>query len=305
LEFGCFQIVTGITVDPPAIDPFQPRGVLLLEGRLYTLNRFPVHDDDPDYTVPTIGFDVSGVTAVPISGHLELYSGDQPECDLWGNGPAGDTSEVTATFRRAETVPVVDIRATDPDGKIYECTEEWENLLETLRDIAFDSCPCVENCETGGTGGSGGSGTGGSGGSVGVEYCASYTPVSHACDVAPTFGETVFVNIDGSAMTYTMNAGPFSNDVFASAFDVSATGTWDGTTGTGTGEFVEDPNWPRNHPQECAAPQARLSFDLTFASGLAEFSGPISFDVMLDANCGSSMCFASATVMTATRGPCQ
>ncbi len=298
LEFGCFQVVTGIRTDPPAIDPFQPRGVLLLEGRVYTLNSF-----DADYTVPTIGFDLSGVTAVPVSGDLELYSGDQPDCGLWGEGIDGNTSKVTATFRRAETVPVVDIRAEDPDGSIYECTEEWENLLQTLRDIAFDSCPCVAICGTGGAGGSGGSG---SGGSVGVEYCASYTPVSHACDVAPTFGEAVLVNIDGSAMTYTMNAGPFSNDVFASAFDVSATGTWDGTTGAGTGEFVEDPNWPRpgNHPQGCAAPQARLTFDLTFASGLAEFSGLVSFDVMLDANCGSSMCFASATVMTATRGPC-
>ena len=299
LEFACFEVVTGIRVDPPAIDPFQPRGVLILENRVYTLNSF----GESDYTVPSIGFDLSGVTAVPISGYLELHSGNQDvDCGTGGALP-GDTSEVTATFRRAETVPVVDIRATDLDGKIYECTEEWENLLETLRDIAFDSCPCV-NCGTGGTGGSGGSGTGGSGGSVGVEYCASYTPVSHACDVAPAFGETVFVNIDGSAITYTMNAGPFSNDVFASAFDVSATGTWDGTTGAGTGEFVEDPDWPRNHPQGCAAPQARLTFDLTFASGLAEFSGPISFDVMLDANCGSSMCFASATVMNATRGPC-
>jgi hypothetical protein len=297
LEFGCFQVVTGIRTDPPAIDPFQPRGVLLLEGRVYTLNRFVA---DTNYTVPTIGFDLSGVTAVPVSGYLELYSGDQPDCDLWGASIDGDTSKVTATFRRAETVPVVDIRAEDPDGSIYECTEEWENLLQTLRDIAFDSCPCVENC---GTGGTGGSGTGGSGGSVGVEYCASYTLFSHACDVAPTFGEAVLVNIDGSAMTYTMNAGPFSNDTFASAFDVSATGTWDGTTGAGTGEFVEDPNWPRLHPQGCAAPQARLTFDLTFASALAEFSGPISFDVMLDADCGSSLCFASATV-TGTRGPC-
>jgi len=295
LEFACFEVVTGIRVDPPAIDPFQPRGVLILENRVYTLNSF----GESDYTVPSIGFDLSGVTAVPISGYLELHSGNQNvDCSTGGALP-GDTSEVTATFRRAETVPVVDIRATDVDGKIYECTEEWENLLQTLRDIAFDSCPCA-NC---GTGGTGGSGTGGSGGSVGVEYCASYTLFTHACDVAPTFGETVFVNIDGSAMTYTMNAGPFSNDVLASAFDVSATGTWDGTTGAGTGEFVEDPGWPNNHPQGCAAPQAQLTFDLTFASGLAEFSGPISFDVMLDANCGSSMCFASATV-TGTRGPC-
>jgi hypothetical protein len=72
----------------------------------------------------------------------------------------------------------VGIVAEGSDGKRFECTVEWENLLNTLRDLtAFDRCPCVENCGTGGTGGSGGSGTGGSCGTgpavinyVGWEY---------------------------------------------------------------------------------------------------------------------------------------
>jgi hypothetical protein len=187
-------------------------------------------------------------------------------------------------------VPVVDIRAEESGGTIYECTEEWENLLETLRDIAFESCPCVENCGTGGTGGSGGS--------VGDEYCARHTLFSHTCFPAPEFGEDVTVAIDASAITYTMPVGGLQEPGLS--FAVGATGTLNGTTGTGTG----DPITADSGAAGCTAPEARLRFDIMFEdSTLAAYDGMINVDFTLDPNCGSSICFASANV-SGTKGPC-
>ena len=154
--FACINISTKIATSPLAIEYFYPQGVLALDFQGFTLNGVP----EPE----SIGFDLSSGRAVPNSGRLTLFSGDPLNC-FQPRPPPGDGSFATAAFRLEADDALVDIRAETSSGTVYECTEEWENLLETLRDVtAFDSCPCV-NCGTGGTGGSGGSGgTGGTGG---------------------------------------------------------------------------------------------------------------------------------------------
>lgn len=156
--FACINISTKIATSPLAIEYFYPQGVLALDSQGFTLNSVP----EPE----SIGFDLSSGRAVPNSGMLRLFSGDLFNCFPPEAGvPPGDGSFATASFRLETDDALVDIRAETSSGTVYECTEEWENLLDTLRDVtAFDSCPCV-NCGTGGTGGSGGSGgTGGTGG---------------------------------------------------------------------------------------------------------------------------------------------
>jgi len=142
MEFRCFEISTRIATKPLAIDSFRPRGVLLLDDLVFTLNSFEVEPEN-------IGFDLSGERAVPNSGTLTLFSGDEADCS--STFPEGDGSFATGSFRLEADDALVDIRAVAPNGTtVYECTETWENLLETLRDIVFASCPCVENCGTGG-----------------------------------------------------------------------------------------------------------------------------------------------------------
>jgi len=157
--FACFEISTKIGTSPLSIEYFRPRGVLALDSQVFTLNGYA---GDPE----SIGFDLSSGRAVPDSGTLRLLSGDSVNC--LGGDVAGDGSHVTAAFRLEADDALVDIRAETSSGTVYKCTEEWENLLETLRDVtAFDSCPCIASCGTGGTGGSGGSGgTGGTGGDI-------------------------------------------------------------------------------------------------------------------------------------------
>jgi len=131
LRLTCFEISTSIATSPFAINSFQPRGVLVLEGNVYTFNSF---DEEP----PDIGFDVSGGSAIPVSGTIELSSGDQAGCGL----APGDASSAQAELYQEGATTFVNVTATGADGKVYVCNEQWENLLATLRDLsAFESCP--------------------------------------------------------------------------------------------------------------------------------------------------------------------
>jgi len=126
LRVTCFEISTSIATSPFAINSFQPRGVLVLEGDVYTFNG------------PDIGFDVSGGSAIPVSGTIELSSGDQVGC---GEG-SGDGSSVQAELYQEGATTFVNVTATGADGTVYVCTEQWENLLATLGDLnAFERCP--------------------------------------------------------------------------------------------------------------------------------------------------------------------
>jgi hypothetical protein len=98
-------------------------------------------------------------------------------------------------------------------------------------------------------------------------------------------------------ITYTMTVGGLPATNAATDFDVYATGTLSGLMATGTGDFITG-----FEGGGCEPPEARLSFDIDFDDGtLATYSGTINFDFTLDANCGSSICFASASV---AGGPC-
>jgi hypothetical protein len=171
--------------------------------------------------------------------------------------------------------------------------------------ICEDSAEGPECVLEGGTGGSGGyGGSGGSGGSVGVAYCATYTPtpISTDCFPAPEFREDVTVAIEGSTITYTMTVGGLPtasvSDPTKYDFDVDAAGTLSGMMATGTGEFVTG---TASQDPDCNAPEAKLHFDIEFDETRANYDGTINFDFTLDANCGSSICFASASV---AGGPC-
>ena len=140
MVLSCFEVSLGLTVDPPppSITNFQAQGVVSLEGQYYTLSSrnigFPVSSEGP---------------AVPSKGSLTLTSGESGNC-VEGDH-RGDGSTATATFTSDGNVGIV---AEGSDGKRFECIEDWDDLLNTLRDLtAFDSCDCVENCGTGGTGG--------------------------------------------------------------------------------------------------------------------------------------------------------
>ncbi|MBW2686870.1 MAG: hypothetical protein JRE19_13285 [Deltaproteobacteria bacterium] len=189
LQLGCFDIDTTIDIgdkvcdeasdeagDPcvadddctnglcineaSAITVFKPRGVLSLfvdvkRAGVYTLNSVAVPPSPP---VPDIGFPPG--SSIPNSGSLTLHSGDligDEGCPAIKGGPfRGDGSTTTATFE------------SEPEGRVtievqglecFECETTWENLLDTLSDIAFpDSCDKVECGGTGGSGGSGGTG---------------------------------------------------------------------------------------------------------------------------------------------------
>jgi len=210
--------------------------------------------------------------------------------------------------------------ATGSDDRVYECTEEWEDLLQTLGDIAFNSCPCVENCGTGGTGGSGGTGgtggsgggagTGGSGGSLVPTHCVDYTLFSTECFPEPQFRKGVRIDIQGSSITYTMTVRGLptmatTQDPSRFDFHPYAAGTLSGMTATGAGEFITGKGSASPFPV-CAAPEARLSFDIDFDDGTRDtYEGTINFDFTLDPSCGSSICFASANVKGCPcPGPC-
>jgi len=172
LQLGCFDIDTtidiGDTAEESAITVFKPRGVLRLffdveKAGVYTLNSVAVPPSPP---VPNIGFPPG--SSIPNSGSLTLHSGDQigdEGCPAIKGGPfPGDGSTTTATFE------------SEPEGRVtievqglecFECETTWENLLNTLSDIAFpDSCDKVDCGGTGGSGGAGG--TGGTSGAVEV-----------------------------------------------------------------------------------------------------------------------------------------
>ncbi|MGB5522108.1 MAG: hypothetical protein WBM96_06045 [Polyangiales bacterium] len=273
LTFACFKVSMSISVEPPSFDSFEPRGVLLLGDRVYTLN-----NTDP---VPNIGFALSDSgPAVPNSGTLRLDSGDPDGC-FSRPAVAGDGSGATATFTSGGKVGIV---AEGSDGKRFECIEDWDDLLNTLRDLtAFDSCPCVANCGTGGTAGSGGSGA--------ANYCASYVLFSTSCFPQPEFGDSAILDIQGSSISYVMTVGGLPEAGPEYDFSVNATGTLDGTVATGTGDPVT------GIPSDtCDAPEARLQFDIEFDQTRANYGGTINFDFTLDANCGSSICSASASV---------
>jgi len=127
LRVTCFEISTSIATSPFAINSFQPRGVLVLEGDVYYT-----------FNSPDIGFDVSGGSAIPVSGTIELSSGDQMGC---GFG-SGDGSSAQAELYREGATTFVNVTATGTDGTVYVCTEQWENLLAALGDLnAFERCP--------------------------------------------------------------------------------------------------------------------------------------------------------------------
>ena len=126
LRVTCFEISTSIDTSPFLINSFEPQGVLVLEGDVYTFNS------------RDIGFDVSGGSAIPVSGTIELSSGDQLGC---GFG-SGDGSSVQAELYQEGATTFVSVTATGADGTVYACTEQWENLLATLSDLnAFERCP--------------------------------------------------------------------------------------------------------------------------------------------------------------------
>lgn len=124
LLLKCFEISASIATSPFAINSFEAQGVLVLKGDVYTFN-----------TPDVIGFDVSSGVAIPVAGTIELSSGDQEGCGLG----SGDGSSVEAVLASGG---VVNVTATGADGTTYVCTEQWENLLATLRDLsAFERCP--------------------------------------------------------------------------------------------------------------------------------------------------------------------
>jgi hypothetical protein len=126
LRVTCFEISTSIDTSPFLINSFQPQGVLVLEGDVYTFNS------------ADIGFDVAGGSPIPVSGTIELSSGDQLGC---GFG-SGDGSSVQAELYEEGATTFVNVTATGADGTVYACTEQWENLLATLSDLnAFERCP--------------------------------------------------------------------------------------------------------------------------------------------------------------------
>lgn len=139
LEFACFEVVTDILVAPPSIEGLSTHGVLSLEGEVYEV----VGRD--------IGFGaLSGGPAVPTSGNLILTSGESFPCF---GVPAGGESSATAEFEVVDAQTVVVIESSGADGETFRCTEDWENLLNTLSDLAeFESCPCVAGCGGGGDG---------------------------------------------------------------------------------------------------------------------------------------------------------
>ena len=159
----------GLCIDEEsAITVFKPRGVLSLffdveKAGVYTLNSVAVPPSPP---VPNIGFPPG--SGIPNSGGLALHSGDQigdGGCPAIKGGPfPGDGSTTTATF---ESEPEGRVTIEVQGSQCFECETTWENLLNTLSDIAFpDSCDKVECGGAGGTGGT--AGTGGTSGAVEV-----------------------------------------------------------------------------------------------------------------------------------------
>lgn len=220
----------------------------------------------------------------------------------------GDGSKATATFTGGGNVL---IETVGSDGQCYECTATWENLLQVLTATAILPCDSTSCGGTGGTAGSGGTG----GSCLPFElpirtHCVDYTAFTTDCFPQPEFLEVVQIDIQGSSIRYkmtvrglptmgtTQNPGQFD-------FHPCAAGTLSGMTATGTGEFISGIGSRPEFPV-CAAPEARLSFDIEFLDeARANYEGTINFDFTLDAACGSSICFASADVKGCPcPGPC-
>lgn len=279
LQLGCFDISTSSTVDPPAITSYQASGVLSLDGKIYTLN-------DPDNPEGADGIGFPPGSAVPSSGSLTLYSGDKKAdgCETFQGLNTGDVSTTTATFE-AEPPGRVTMEVAGVTG-CFECETTWENLLNTLSDIASpDSCSAV-SCDA-------------NGGPGEVPYCASYADESHTCLAFPDLGNDVLVEIEGETITYKMTVD---------GVEVSATGAWNAgdRTGSGTGDFVNfiDPPDTCTNPSPDFQQTVRFGFDITFANATrTEYTGTIELDFTLDPNCGPSICFASASV-TGMAGSC-
>lgn len=315
LQVGCFEIeqrtnrdTSSDDIEVYAIEVYKAVGVLSLDEQVYTLNSYSEGEEPPDIEFPAD-------SAVPDGGTLTLYSGDNSSsegCAAFAGIPPGDNSRATAEFMPEGRVS---IDVDDGDGECSLCTTTWENLLNTLSDIASpDSCEIVSCSGTGGSGGTAGSGgtggtgggTGGTGGSVGRQYCVTYTDVSNdTCFPTPEFREVVTLDVAGSTITYTMTVGglptaPPPNFPTEYDFDVDAAGTLSGLTATGTGDTVTG---TATQDPACAAPEARLSFNIEFGEAtLDTYQGTINLDFTLDPSCGSSICFASASV---EGGPCQ
>jgi len=280
LEFGCFAASVSFTLEPPSIDFFTVQGVVNLDGSVYTVVSHDIEFSDSP----------SGAAA-PISGRLDLFSGDTLTSggDCFGALRPGDTSRATAHFGSDGRVLIL---AMAPGPECFECGVFWEDLLQVLTATAIPPCDSTSCGGTGGSGGAAGSGgTGGSGGSVAANYCAIHTLFSTDCFPEPEFGDSALLDIQGSSITYIMTVGGLPEAGPEYDFDVGATGTLEGTVATGTGDFV------RGTPSDmCDAPEARLRFDIEFDESRANYGGMVNFDFTLDADCGSSICFASASV---------
>lgn len=147
LQVGCFKIETRINNTTSSIEVYRPVGVLSLNERdttdvvssqVYTLNRY---SEEP----PNIDFPAG--SSVPSGGTLALYSGDNSPgdgCAEFAGVRAGDNSRATAEFMSEGKVSIdVDYG----DDRCSLCTTTWENLLNTLSEVASpDSCEPPFDC---------------------------------------------------------------------------------------------------------------------------------------------------------------
>lgn len=151
LQVGCFEIETRINSTTSSIEVYKPVGVLSLNeqvttdvvrSQVYTLNRYT---EEP----PNIDFPAG--SSVPNGGTLALYSGENspsPGCPEFAGLQAGDNSRATAEFMLEGKVS---IDVDDGDGRCSLCATTWENLLNTLSEVASpDSCEPVDCSGSGG-----------------------------------------------------------------------------------------------------------------------------------------------------------
>jgi hypothetical protein len=123
-EFACFNISMRVSLVSVLVDNFQPAGVANLANDIYTIN---------SYTGPadSIGFDFSTGDVIPVSGTIDLSSGDLSTgiCTAFSGDPVADNSFVMMTFTGGGNVT---LDGEDKDGIFFVINATWEALLDSL-----------------------------------------------------------------------------------------------------------------------------------------------------------------------------
>jgi hypothetical protein len=123
-EFACFNIFQRVSLGSVFVDLFRPVGVANLADTIYTINSYTVPPD-------AIGFDFTSGDPIPISGTIDLFSGDLSNgiCSDFSGDPVADNSFVMVTFTGGGNVT---LDGEDADGNFFVINTTWDALLDSL-----------------------------------------------------------------------------------------------------------------------------------------------------------------------------